>query len=97
NDPYNGAMMAQHHAQDVMRAVESDRWMVRVTNTGYSGVVSPRGDTVWRSERNNSVVHLTHIQRRQSRTLYVNWGNWLTVLLMSLAGMMVSVQRWRKG
>ena len=49
NDPYNGAMMAQHHAQDVMRAIESDRWAVRVTNTGYSGVVNHRGQTVWRS------------------------------------------------
>ncbi|NER00151.1 MAG: apolipoprotein N-acyltransferase, partial [Cyanothece sp. SIO2G6] len=93
NDPYSGAMMTQHHAQDVMRAIESDRWMVRVTNTGYSGVVSPRGDTVWRSQRNQPVTHLASIKRRQSRTLYVHWGNWLTPVLISLAGIMVMIQR----
>jgi hypothetical protein len=28
NDPYPPRMMAQHHAHDVMRAIESDRWAV---------------------------------------------------------------------
>ncbi|MGK7888449.1 MAG: apolipoprotein N-acyltransferase [Leptolyngbyaceae cyanobacterium] len=96
NDPYNGAMMAQHHAQDVMRAIESDRWMVRVTNTGYSGVVSPRGETVWRSQRNTHVTHVASIQRRRTRTPYVRWGNWLPPLLLGVAGMMVVAQRLMK-
>jgi len=38
-------MPAQHHAQDVMRAIESDRWAVRATNTGYSGIIDPHGRT----------------------------------------------------
>ncbi|MBE7381853.1 MAG: apolipoprotein N-acyltransferase [Leptolyngbya sp. SIO1E4] len=81
NDPYPPRMMRQHHAQDVMRAIESDRWSVRVTNTGISGVVTPHGNTLWLSEPNQYVTHLTEIYRRQSQTLYVRWGNWLTYAL----------------
>ena len=92
NDPYNGAMMAQHHAQDVMRAIESDRWAVRVTNTGYSGVVNHRGQTVWRSGRNTYETHMDTIHRRHTQTLYVRWGNWLVPLLIGLSvGVMVGI------
>jgi apolipoprotein N-acyltransferase len=41
NAHYSETMPAQHHAQDVMRAIETDRWAVRATNTGYSGIVDP--------------------------------------------------------
>ncbi|MEM9218634.1 MAG: apolipoprotein N-acyltransferase [Cyanobacteria bacterium P01_F01_bin.150] len=92
-DPYSGAMMAQHHAQDVMRAIESDRWAVRVTNTGYSGLVNHRGQTLWRSGRNTYETYLAKIYRRQTQTLYVRWGNWLTPLLGGLALMAVGVTR----
>ncbi|MEM9819019.1 MAG: apolipoprotein N-acyltransferase [Cyanobacteria bacterium P01_D01_bin.6] len=85
HDPYPSRMMLQHHALDVLRAVESDRWAVRVTNTGISGVVTPHGDTIWRSEPNEYVTDLTQIYRRQSLTLYGRWGNWLTWGLMALA------------
>ncbi len=85
HDPYPPRMMRQHHAQDVLRAVESDRWAVRVTNTGISGVVTPHGDTVWLSEPNQYVTHLTQIYRRQTLTPYVRWGNWLTWSLGAIA------------
>jgi len=81
NDPYNTIMMAQHHAQDVMRAIETSRWAVRATNTGYSGVVDPHGRTIWRSRANVYETHVASIYRRQSRTPYVRYGDWLTVVL----------------
>ncbi|NET53410.1 MAG: apolipoprotein N-acyltransferase, partial [Merismopedia sp. SIO2A8] len=96
NDPYNGAMMAQHHAQDVMRAIESDRWTVRVTNTGYSGLVNPRGETIWRSQRNSLETYLAVIQRRQSRTLYVRWGNWMTPSLLGASVVTILWASWRR-
>lgn len=82
NDPYPPRMMRQHHAQDVMRAIESDRWSVRVTNTGISGVVTPHGKTLWLSQPGQYATHLTQIYRRQSQTLYTRWGNWLTYGLL---------------
>lgn len=87
NDPYPHAMMMQHHAQDVMRAIESDRWAVRSTNTGYSGIVNPRGQTMWMSQRNQYEVYAGTIHRRQTKTLYVRWGNWLIpVLFLGVGG-----------
>lgn len=81
NDPYPPRQMMQHHAQDVMRAIETDRWEVRVTNTGISGVVDPKGRSHWLSTPNVQTTHLANIYRRQTQTLYVRWGDWLTPLL----------------
>jgi apolipoprotein N-acyltransferase len=83
---YSAAMPAQHHAQDVMRAIETDRWAVRATNTGYSGIVDPHGRTVWISGINTYESHADTIYRRQTQTLYVRWGDWLTKVLLALSG-----------
>ncbi len=79
---YSAAMPSQHHAQDIMRAIETDRWAVRATNTGYSAFVNPHGKTVWISGHNTYEVHAETIYRRQTQTLYVRWGDWLTLLLL---------------
>ncbi len=83
NTHFNAAMPAQHHAQDVMRAIETDRWAARATNTGYSGFIDPHGRTIWLSGINTYELHSETIYRRQTRTLYVSWGNWLLSLLLS--------------
>lgn len=87
NAHYSAAMPAQHHAQDVMRAIESDRWAVRATNTGYSGIVAPHGNTRWISRLNIYELHTATIYRRKTQTLYVRWGDWLTPLLLVLAAL----------
>ncbi len=85
NDPYGAAMMAQHRAQDVMRAIETDRWTVRATNTGLSGIVDPHGNTAWLSGFRTHETHAHSIYRRQTQTPYVRWGDWLTPLLWLLS------------
>ncbi|MDX2211915.1 MAG: apolipoprotein N-acyltransferase [Oculatellaceae cyanobacterium bins.114] len=87
NDPYGAAMMAQHHAQDIMRSIESDRWAVRATNTGFSGVVDPHGNTIWISDFRTYETHIATIYRRQTQTLFVRWGDWLTPTLLAIAGL----------
>jgi len=87
NAHYSPAMPAQHHAQDVMRAIETDRWAVRATNTGYSGIVDPHGRTLWISGINTYEIHAQTIYRRQTQTLYVRWGDWLTPVLLGSAGL----------
>jgi apolipoprotein N-acyltransferase len=90
NDPYNARMMLQHHAQDVLRAIETDRWAVRATNTGYSAVVNPHGETVWHSQVKTYAVHAETIERRQTQTLYVRWGDWLLkVALLAGVGLLL--------
>ncbi|WP_052311089.1 apolipoprotein N-acyltransferase [Anabaena sp. PCC 7108] len=83
---YTAAMSDQHHAQDIMRAIETDRWAVRATNTGYSAFVDPHGRTLWKSGHNTYETHAETIYRRQTQTLYVRWGDWLMPLLLGLAG-----------
>jgi apolipoprotein N-acyltransferase len=85
NAHYTESMPAQHHAQDVMRAIETDRWAIRATNTGYSAIVDPRGRTLWKSKIQTYETHADTIYRRQTRTLYVRWGDWLTPLLSGWA------------
>ncbi|QLE43761.1 apolipoprotein N-acyltransferase [Nostoc sp. C052] len=83
---YTASMPFQHHAQDIMRAIESDRWSARATNTGYSAFVDPHGRTLWMSGYNTYETHAETIYRRQTQTLYVRWGDWLTPLLFISSG-----------
>lgn len=92
-DPYSEVLMAQHQAQDLMRAIETDRWAVRATNTGYSGVIDPHGQIVWRSQPQIYDIHAETIYRRQTQTWYVQWGDWLTPSLVALA-IIVGVAQW---
>lgn len=97
NAHYSAAMPAQHHAQDVMRAIETDRWTARATNTGYSAVVDAHGNTRWLSSLNTYALHTETIYRRQTQTPYVRWGNWLTPLLLVLSGFFVFRHRCAEG
>ncbi|MBD2409197.1 apolipoprotein N-acyltransferase [Nostoc calcicola FACHB-389] len=83
---YTWWMPLQHHAHDIMRAIETDRWSARATNTGYSAFVDPHGRTLWISGYNTYETHAETIYRRQTKTLYVRWGDWLTPLLLISSG-----------
>ena len=86
NAHYSKTMPTQHHAHDVMRAIETDRWAARATNTGYSAIVDPHGQTLWISQIDRYAIHADTIYRRQNKTLYVRWGDWLTPTLIVLSG-----------
>lgn len=82
---YHVDIMWQHHALEVMRAIETDRWAVRATNTGLSAIVDPHGKTHWRSQINQYDLYADTIYRRTTKTLYVRWGDRLTPALLILA------------
>ncbi len=82
NDPFSPRMMAQHHALDTLRAIESDRWLARATNTGISAVISATGETTWRSQPNLATTQLVTLDKRTTRTGFVRWGNWLLPVLV---------------
>jgi apolipoprotein N-acyltransferase len=89
NAHYSKTMPTQHHAHDVIRAIESDRWAARATNTGYSAIVDPHGKTLWISAIDRYTIHADTIYRRQNKTLYVRWGDWLTPTLILLSGLSI--------
>jgi apolipoprotein N-acyltransferase len=82
NDPYPTWMMAQHHGLDVLRAVESDRWAIRVTNTGLSGLVDSHGHTYWLGQPNALIMYTGILYRHDSLSPYIIWGNWLSPWLL---------------
>ena len=85
NDAHYGvAMPAQHQALDLMRSIETDRWTARASNTGYSAVIDPHGRTQWISKLNEFAAHAHTVYRRNTQTLYVRFGNWLTPLLLAI-------------
>lgn len=84
NAHYSKAMPAQHHAQDIIRAIENDRWIARATNTGYSAFVDPHGKTLWLSGINQYQLHSETIDQRNTQTLYIRFGDWLTKVLLML-------------
>lgn len=84
NAHYHDTMPEQHHAQDVMRAIELDRWMARATNTGYSAIVDPHGNTHWLSELNQYETYKGEIYRRNTTTFYGEKGDWLIILCLVL-------------
>ncbi len=93
---YHTDIMWQHHALEVMRAIETDRWAVRATNTGLSAIVDPHGKTHWHSQINHYDLYADTIYRRTTKTLYVLWGDLLTPLLL-LLGAIVGVLITRFG
>lgn len=93
-DPYSWVLMAQDQAQGVMRAIETDRWAARATNTGQSSIVDPHGRIRWLSGINRFETHVDTLYRRQTRTPYVRWGNWLTPLLLISAAFVRGLQFW---
>ncbi len=95
-DPYSTVLMEQHQAHDVMRSIETDRWTVRATNTGYSGIVDPHGRIVWRSQPHQYQLHAGVIYPRQTQTLYVRYGDWLTPTLLIGSAIALGFHRSRR-
>lgn len=93
NDPYDETMMRQHQAQDILRAIETDRYAIRATNTGLSGVTDPHGNTLWLSKFRQEDRYLAQIYRRQTQTLYVRDGDWLTPMLVFIVGAWGRIKR----
>jgi apolipoprotein N-acyltransferase len=93
NAHYAESMPAQHHAMDVMRSIETSRWAVRATNTGYSAIVDPHGHTLWKSKLNEFAIHSHQIYRRRNQTFYVQWGDWLTPLLIISSVILLAIYR----
>ena len=75
----------QEVAADRMRAWETGRWLVQVTPTGYSTVISPTGQITRKSHLDAASVIEATVPRRTGQTVYDVVGD-LTVVLLALAG-----------
>lgn len=87
-------MMQQHHAQDVLRAIETGRWLVRANSRDYSGVIDSKGNTEWISKP-GYLIHKADIYSSDRKTIYVCFGNWITFVLIILSVYYVVVRNQR--
>ena len=78
NDAWYGNTAApyQHHLLALWRAIETRRYLLRVTNTGYTAVVDPLGATVASLPifEEGYLVHT--VQLLSGETLYSRFGDW---------------------
>jgi apolipoprotein N-acyltransferase len=82
----------QHFAIAQMRAIETRRPVVRCTNSGISGFISPVGSVVQRAPARRAVALAGTVVPHQEQTFYVRAGDWLPVVLLLIAGGMIL--RW---
>lgn len=75
----------QEVAADRMRAWETGRWLIQVTPTGYSTVISPTGRIVRKSHLDAATAIEATVPRRAGFTVYDHIGD-LSVVLMALIG-----------
>ena len=83
NDAWFGKLSGpnQHLAQAQMRSIEQGLPMVRVANTGISGLIDPTGRVVKKLELNKSGYIDVALPDGELSTLYSHYGNWTILLL----------------
>jgi apolipoprotein N-acyltransferase len=93
-NPTNGAsytgtiLQTQQVASSRLRAIETGRWLVQVSPTGFSEVVSPDGDVIDRTAVSERAIVRGTVELRTGRTWYVNLGDapFIAALLIVFAG-----------
>ena len=94
NDAWFGDSLAPHQHLEMarMRARETERYVLRATNTGISAIIDADGNRVARSELFETTTVTGKVQPRAGATPYVRWGNWPVVLV----SMGLLILAWRQ-
>ena len=89
----NSAGMVQHLSHARMRAIENDRDVVRVTNTGISALITAEGKVVEPLPSFTAASHVWTAQQRKWKTVYATYGDWFAYLslVVSLAATIFSL------
>ena len=64
-----------------MRAIENQRWIVRVTNDGITAAISPDGGIHDRQSSYQELAADLHYAEEQRLTLYTKLGDWFIPVL----------------
>ena len=100
NDAWYGntAAQYQHHLLASWRAIETGRYLLRATNTGYTGIVDPLGKTIRALAPFTSGILVEDIRLMNKQTFYMRLGDVpaKTSALLILALSLFSVcSNWR--
>ena len=104
-NPTNGStytftfVQTQQVAMTRLRAIETGRWAVQVSPTGFSAFVSPTGDVHQRTGTKERKVEVRRdVPLRDGLTWYVRWGDLpsrVVAVTLVLAGWLLD-RRWRR-
>lgn len=96
---YTGTILqTQQVASSRLRAIETGRWLVQASPTGFSAFVTPDGEVQQRTAVSEQEVIRQRIELRTGRTWYVSLGDrpWITALIVVLALSLVLARRDRR-
>jgi apolipoprotein N-acyltransferase len=93
NDAWFGDSLAPHQHLQIarMRAKETERYLLRSTNTGISAIIDEKGQIQQQAPQFEMAIVTEKIQARQGATPYVTWGNWglFILILINIVGMKI--------
>ncbi len=93
---YDGTSAPRQHLNMArMRAVETDRYLLRAGTTGISALVDPAGQIVQQLEMGKQGIIYAPFQPRTSVTPYVHYGDWFSWL--AIAFVAVGIVRRPRG
>ena len=93
---YTGTILqTQQIASSRLRALETGRWLVQVSPTGFSAFVSPSGQVFDRTGVSEQRVITREVQLRSGRTIYSYLGDMPFILIMiaSLLALLIAGRR----
>jgi apolipoprotein N-acyltransferase len=99
NDGYLGptAVMRQHLANAVFRAVENGRPILRVTNTGITAYITPEGEVVDATEGFQPAVRSWRIGRNENAsTFYSRRGDLFVAFSGAISVLVFAATFWRR-
>ena len=96
NDAWFGDTVApwQHARLAQWRAIETRRYLLRVTNTGLTSLINPKGEILETLPLFSSGVLKARVEVMKGESLYVRLGDWFA-WLMTLLSLGILLFRWR--
>ena len=98
-NPTNGSsytwtvLQSQQIASSKLRAIETGRWVVQISPTGFSAFVDPQGRVYDRTSVSEESVISRHIAVRSGRTIYVVLGDSPWIALLALVFLLAILNR----
>lgn len=93
---YTGTILqTQQIASSRLRALETGRWLVQVSPTGFSAFISPSGQVLDRTGVSEQHVITRQVQLRSGRTIYSHLGDMpiIAAMIAALLALLIASRR----
>ena len=93
NDAWFGNLVGpyQHFYQSIVRAVENNKYLIRVSNNGISAVVDPKGKILYATKLNEKISYKVNLQIQPTKNKEYTQMNFLIFYLFLIISFIVCV------